>query len=78
MHRYNKCLDILNSVDINDSHFIVYLFLWLRYSYTKQLSWQRNFNTKPRELAHSMNRLTETITSKICYLLNEGKFINSM
>jgi len=78
MHRYNKCCDILNFIDINDSHPIIYIFIWLRYSYTRHLDWQRRFNTKPRELAHSMNRLTFDITGKIAYLLRENIFINSM
>lgn len=78
MHRYNKCFDILNSVDVHDSHPIIYLYIWLRYSYTRQLDWQRRFNTKPRELAYSMNRLTSEITNKIAYLLKANNFVNSM
>jgi len=34
------------------------LFVWLRYSAIRQLDWQRQFNTKPRELSHAMDRLT--------------------
>lgn len=78
MHRYNKCFDVLDSVDIHDSHHLIYVFIWLRYNYTRHLDWQRRYNTKPKELAHSMNRLTYEITAKIAYLLKEKKFINSM
>src|SRR5439155_18823905 len=34
------------------------LFLWLRFSAIRQLDWQRNYNPKPRELAHAQDRLT--------------------
>ena len=34
------------------------LFVWLRYSAIRQLDWQRNYNTKPRELSHAQDRLT--------------------
>ncbi len=68
MHRYNKCYDILNSIDINNQDCLLWLYIWLRYSYCRQLDWQRSFNTKPKELAHSMNRLTCEITAKYCHL----------
>ena len=78
MHRYNKCHNIITNIDIHDSHPLVYIFIWLRYSYTRQLDWQRRFNTKPRELAHSMSTLTCELTNKIAYLIKDGKFVNSM
>ena len=37
------------------------LFVWLRFSALRQLTWQRNYNTKPRELAHSQDRLTQKL-----------------
>jgi alpha-glucan,water dikinase len=72
MHRYNKCYDILNSLDIKNSDNLIWVYIWLRYSYIRQLDWQRRFNTKPRELAYSMSRLTGDITNKICYLYGEA------
>lgn len=38
------------------------IYIWLRYSATRQLTWQRNYNTKPRELAHAQDKLTHTIS----------------
>jgi len=52
-------------MDISDSDELIWVFLWLRYSYVRLLDWQRNFNTKPRELSYSMSRLTGEITNKI-------------
>ena len=62
MHRYNKAYDILEQIDNSKLDNLLWVFVWLRYSFIRQLTWQKNFNTKPRELAHSMNRLTNFIT----------------
>jgi alpha-glucan,water dikinase len=35
--------------------------VWLRFSALRQLTWQRNYNTKPRELAHAQERLTHKL-----------------
>ncbi|MFO1487804.1 MAG: PEP/pyruvate-binding domain-containing protein [Verrucomicrobiota bacterium] len=57
MHRFNLCHDLTG--DIGDSRDgWVTLFVWLRYSAIRQLTWQRNYNTKPRELSHAQDRLT--------------------
>ena len=57
MHRFNLCHDLLGRVR-NDQEALALLFVWLRYSSVRQLSWQRNYNTKPRELSHAQDRLT--------------------
>lgn len=60
MHRYFKCRDTLKGgkVDIMNKDHVAYIYIWLRYSFTKQLTWQRRYNTKPRELQHAQNELT--------------------
>ena len=37
MHRYHKCRDILSSgnVDISNRDNVAYVYIWLRYSFTK-------------------------------------------
>lgn len=60
MHRFNLCHDLLDSAG-NDSLRLALLFVWLRFSALRQLDWQRNYNTKPRELAHSQDRLTRKL-----------------
>lgn len=57
MHRFNLCHDLLDRVR-KDREGLALLFVWLRFSAIRQLTWQRNFNTKPRELSHAQERLT--------------------
>jgi alpha-glucan,water dikinase len=57
MHRFNLCYDLLDRVKEN-SDGLALIFVWLRYSFIRQLDWQRNYNTQPRELGHAMDRLT--------------------
>jgi alpha-glucan,water dikinase len=58
MHRFNLCYDLLDRVSPGDGAGLSLLFVWLRFSAIRQLDWQRNYNTKPRELAHAQDRLT--------------------
>jgi alpha-glucan,water dikinase len=60
MHRFNLCYDLLERVR-NDLEGQALLYVWLRFSAIRQLTWQRNYNTKPRELAHAQDRLTHKI-----------------
>ena len=57
MHRFNLCHDLLQGAE-DDPDTLALLFVWLRYSFMRQLDWQRNYNTKPRELSHAQERLT--------------------
>jgi len=60
MHRFNLCHEMLDRVR-NNVDGLALLFVWLRFSAIRQLTWQRNFNTKPRELAHSQDRITQKL-----------------
>lgn len=62
MHRFNLCHDLLDGVQ-SDPDGLALLFAWLRYSATRHLDWQRNYNTKPRELSNSQDRLTARLAS---------------
>ena len=42
------------------------VFVWLRYSAARQLTWQRNYNTQPRILGDAQARLTGTIAKVRC------------
>ena len=57
MHRFNLCYDLLDAVR-GEEEGLALLFVWLRYSFLRQLDWQRNYNTKPKELSHAQDRLT--------------------
>ena len=41
MHRYHKVKELLTcgKVDITSRDQVVYFYIWLRYSFTKQLTW---------------------------------------
>jgi len=60
MHRFNLCWELLDRV-AGSRDGLALLFVWLRFSAIRQLDWQRNYNTKPRELSHAMERLTNKL-----------------
>ncbi len=60
MHRFNLCYDLLDQVRGKTGGFAL-LYIWLRFSAIRQLTWQRNYNTKPRELSHAQDRLTNKL-----------------
>jgi alpha-glucan,water dikinase len=61
MHRYNLANDIIqSSISRLDADLLQIIFVWLRYSFLRQLDWQRAYNTQPRLLAHAQEQLTRT------------------
>lgn len=60
MHRFNLCYDLIEQVQ-SDAEGFALLYVWLRFSAIRQLTWQRNYNTKPRDLAHAQDRLTSKL-----------------
>ena len=60
MHRFNLCHDLLDEAQ-NQVENLALLFVWLRFSAIRQLTWQRHYNTQPRELAHAQDRLTQKL-----------------
>lgn len=65
MHRYNKATELLDSVlngspdEVEDA--MACIFVWLRYSSARHLTWQRNYNTQPRILGEAQAKLTHKI-----------------
>lgn len=62
MHRFNLCHDLLERLRQLPGG-LALAFVWLRFSALRQLTWQRRYNTKPRELAHSQDRLTQKLAA---------------
>jgi alpha-glucan, water dikinase len=60
MHRFNLCHDLLDRAR-GHAEGLALLYAWLRFSAIRQLTWQRNYNTKPRELSHAQERLTHKL-----------------
>jgi alpha-glucan,water dikinase len=74
MHRFNLCYDLLDRVG-NDRHGLALIFVWLRFSAIRQLDWQRNYNTQPRELSHAQGRLTLKLADLYASDPRGGEFI---
>ena len=49
--------------DLDPADAFARIFCWLRFSATRQLTWQRNYNTQPRILTGAQDRLTHTIAN---------------
>ncbi len=64
MHRFNLCYDLLDKIRQNDIAGLVLIYVWLRFSALRQLDWQRNYNTKPRELGHALDRLSAKLAAR--------------
>mmetsp|Transcript_39261 Transcript_39261/g.92974 ORF Transcript_39261/g.92974 Transcript_39261/m.92974 type:complete len:1415 (-) Transcript_39261:222-4466(-) len=69
MHRFNKVADILEGMmsgsygpDLDVPDAAAHLYVWLRYSANRHITWQRNYNTQPRILSAAQERLTHTIS----------------
>ena len=60
MHRFNLCHDLLDRVH-GSIDGLALIYVYLRFSAIRQLTWQRNYNTKPKELAHAQERLTQKL-----------------
>ena len=78
MHRYNKCSDIIRNWDLNtDNDKWIWILIWLRYSFLRQLDWQRNYNTRPALLSGAMSHLSDLLTGKYSDALkNEKEYKN--
>ena len=76
MHRYNKCSEILHSLDPLDIVSSSYIFIWLRFSALRQLDWQRKYNTKPKDLSHAQNIVTANLASFYCRGVAKQQDIN--
>lgn len=75
MHRFNLCYDLLDMIKGNDEGSLALLFVWLRFSYMRQLDWQRNYNTKPRELGHALDRLNLKLADRYIHEPGDGPMI---
>lgn len=67
MHRFGMAWDVLDRVPRDSLPGLALIFVWLRFSAIRQLDWQRNYNTKPRELAHAQDRLTSKLAERAAH-----------
>lgn len=77
MHRFNMAADLLD--DVVQGRYeptekaMATIYVWLRYSATRQLTWQRNYNTQPRILGAAQERLTHKISEVYSKLTGRAK-----
>jgi alpha-glucan,water dikinase len=64
MHRFDFACELLERIPPDSTDGLALLFVWLRFSALRQLDWQRNYNTKPRELAHAQDRLSGKVADR--------------
>ena len=75
MHRFDLCYELLDKIGRDDLEGLSMIYVWLRFSALRQLDWQRNYNTKPRELGHAMDRLTLKLAARYIESATEGREI---
>lgn len=77
MHRFNKAAELINEVISGRfepaSDAMAKIYVWLRYSAVRQLTWQRNYNTQPRILGAAQERLTHAIADAFGKLTGEAQ-----
>lgn len=74
MHRFNLCFDLLDKIR-NGVQALALIFIWLRFSAVRQLDWQRNYNTQPRELSNAQDRLTHKLAERYVNVPEERQVI---
>jgi hypothetical protein len=63
--------------DIQNSEKWIWVYIWLRYSFLRQLDWQRNYNTRPALLSGAMSNLSDILTRKYSeFVKGENKYKN--
>ena len=68
MHRYQKVRDCLFLLDLENPKESLWVYIWLKYSFRRLLTWQRQFNTPPKDLQWSMHCLTFELTKRFAEL----------
>ncbi|CAN8066670.1 unnamed protein product [Agarophyton chilense] len=64
MHRYNHARHLVSSVVGTDEACWGAIYVWMRYSQIRVLDWQRQYNTKPRELSAAQLSLVTLLANK--------------
>ena len=73
MHRFNLASSLLQqkcspqaAESVASAAAAAKIYVWLRYSSQRKLTWQRNYNVKPRELSAAQSKLTRAIAKLYC------------
>ena len=77
MHRYQKVRDCLFLLDLENPKESLWIYIWLKYSFRRILTWQRQFNTPPKDLQWSMHCLTFELTKRFSELYSSSHILQS-
>ncbi|CAN6195188.1 unnamed protein product [Urochloa humidicola] len=61
MHRFNIAADLVDKARDAGLLGVVGLFVWIRFMATRQLTWNKNYNVKPREISKAQDRFTDDL-----------------
>ncbi|XP_006841018.2 alpha-glucan water dikinase, chloroplastic isoform X1 [Amborella trichopoda] len=61
MHRFNIATDLTEWAKDQGELGLAGLLVWMRFMATRQLTWNRNYNVKPREISKAQDNLTDSL-----------------
>lgn len=61
MHRFNIATDLTKKAMNGGELALVAMLVWMRFMTTRQLTWNKNYNVKPREISAAQDRLTDVL-----------------
>lgn len=61
MHRFNIATELTEKAKNAGRLPLVGILVWMRFMATRQLTWNRNYNVKPREISAAQDRLTDLL-----------------
>ncbi|XP_031495400.1 alpha-glucan water dikinase 2 [Nymphaea colorata] len=61
MHRFNIATELTQRAIKEGELGLIGILVWLRFMATRQLTWNKNYNVKPREISASQDRLTDLL-----------------
>lgn len=61
MHRFNIAADLIEEATSMGELGLAGVLVWMRFMATRQLTWNKNYNVKPREISKAQDRLTDLI-----------------
>lgn len=61
MHRFNLAADLTMKAKAGGRLSLVAILVWMRFMATRQLTWNKNYNVKPREISAAQDRLTSLL-----------------
>ncbi|KAH9535846.1 hypothetical protein CY35_17G074900 [Sphagnum magellanicum] len=61
MHRYNIATGLTQRAKDEGELALAGVLVWLRFMATRQLTWNKNYNVKPREISAAQDKLTELL-----------------